>query len=529
MAPKISLLNVSPDACLLECEHAAQKFIVAANAVFLKAQGLAMLAPLHEMAFGLLEGLLDDWCLLNLTTIEWLCKAEVHQACVNIWSLNKQVPWAAEFRKMVVSWEHAISTIEQIKLMHFEKMAIELKSSMPTVAPQPIVNPAPTPVSTTSLIQRAPSVPYIANPSSPPMHLLSELSLQEQEEFWHLFVTTGTFFLMVGKGKAKATEDDDDDEEAAQKLRKELKDFVVPTTFDDKLLASLLPPPSEYFEGDSGLPQGTKILGGQKGDITLVSPAMSACPTTWLITAGTRLASILAGAVIASQKAACGMVAKAFLEWQGKPSQFFILEGYKGKGKAKALLEDSEPTGAKQSFKSRELVDSDSDKKEEEDRVRMIKKIMLPSMSKFVPKLIVMLAFPVAGPLTAPIASSSALKPAAATALSKPTPATSAGPAVKEGSIFKDSFMVRHFKLVGTEESGALIINQATEVPATQGTLHSEESGDEDAEGDDDDSDGGDVAMNIDSAKQPEETRPVAPIKTVTEVKAPALVLAPAL
>ncbi|KAG6880185.1 hypothetical protein C0995_007084 [Termitomyces sp. Mi166 len=55
MAPKISLLNVSPDACLLEREHAAQKFIVAANAVFLKAQGLAMLAPLHEMAFGLLE------------------------------------------------------------------------------------------------------------------------------------------------------------------------------------------------------------------------------------------------------------------------------------------------------------------------------------------------------------------------------------------------------------------------------------------------------------------------------------------
>ncbi|KAG6892363.1 hypothetical protein C0995_004129, partial [Termitomyces sp. Mi166 len=33
-----------------------------------------------------------------------------------------------------------------------------------------------------------------------------------------------------GKGKAKATEDDDDDEETAQKLRKELEDFVVPTT-----------------------------------------------------------------------------------------------------------------------------------------------------------------------------------------------------------------------------------------------------------------------------------------------------------
>ncbi|KAG6859189.1 hypothetical protein C0995_010822, partial [Termitomyces sp. Mi166 len=41
-----------------------------------------------------------------------------------------------------------------------------------------------------------------------------------------------------------------------------------------------------------------------------------------------------------------------------------------------------------------------------------------------------------------------------------------------------------------------------------------------------DDDDG---AMNIDSTKQPEETRPVAPIKTVTEVKAPALAVAPAL
>ncbi|KAG6881492.1 hypothetical protein C0995_001758, partial [Termitomyces sp. Mi166 len=170
MAPKILLLTVSPDACLLEREYAAQKFIVAADAVFLKAQGLATLVPLHEMAFGLLEGLLDDWHQLNLTTIEWLHKAEVRQACVNIWSLDKQAPWAAEFGKMVVSWEHAISTIEQIKLMHFEKMAIELESSVPTVAPQPIVNPVPTPVSTTLSIQHAPSVPYIADPSSPPMH-----------------------------------------------------------------------------------------------------------------------------------------------------------------------------------------------------------------------------------------------------------------------------------------------------------------------------------------------------------------------
>ncbi|KAG6899120.1 hypothetical protein C0995_006987 [Termitomyces sp. Mi166 len=67
MAPKISLLKISADASLLEHEreHAAQEFIVAADAVFFKAQGLAMLAPLHKTVFGLLEELLDDWRLLR--------------------------------------------------------------------------------------------------------------------------------------------------------------------------------------------------------------------------------------------------------------------------------------------------------------------------------------------------------------------------------------------------------------------------------------------------------------------------------
>ncbi|KAG6882832.1 hypothetical protein C0995_013612, partial [Termitomyces sp. Mi166 len=98
-------------------------------------------------------------------------------------------------------------------------------------------------------------------------------------------------------------------------------------------------------------------------------------------------------------------------------------------------------------------------------------------------------------------------------------------PAVKGGFIFKDPFMVRRFKLAGTEESGALIINQATEVQVTQGTMPSKDSSDEDAQGDDDNSDDSDVAMDVDSAKHPEETRPVAPIKTMSEVKAPAPVL----
>ncbi|KAG6870070.1 hypothetical protein C0995_015393, partial [Termitomyces sp. Mi166 len=290
-------------------------------------------------------------------------------------------------------------------------------------------------------------------------------------------------------------EDDNDNKETAQKLRKELEEFVAPTTFDNKLLASLLPPPSEYFKGDSRLPRGAKISSGRKGDIT----AIVVLPTTWPITAGIRLASTFAGAVIASQKAKkCPplaalvmakcmklvQAAKAFLERQGKPSQFFVLEEYKGKGKAKALVEDSETMGTKRSFKSRELVDSDSDEEEEEDRVHAIKKIkhehveeptgakrrkeiieldneveivaakipaarplhpaskpivLVPGASKFVPKPIVTLASPVAGPSTVPIASSSAPKLAAA--LSKPVPAKSVGPAVKGGSIFKDSFM----------------------------------------------------------------------------------------
>ncbi|KAG6870684.1 hypothetical protein C0995_011365 [Termitomyces sp. Mi166 len=61
-------------------------------------------------------------------------------------------------------------------------MVIELKLTVPIVAPMTIVNLAPTPVSATSSIQHVPSVPYIADLSSQPMHLHSELLLQEQEE-----------------------------------------------------------------------------------------------------------------------------------------------------------------------------------------------------------------------------------------------------------------------------------------------------------------------------------------------------------
>ncbi|KAG6870209.1 hypothetical protein C0995_014612 [Termitomyces sp. Mi166 len=178
------------------------------------------------------------------------------------------------------------------------------------------------------------------------MHLYSELLLQEQEEICAissaLLPTQESSQWVVphnkAKGKAKAMEDDEDEEgEATQKLKKELEEFVVPTKFDNKLLASLLLPPSEYYKGDIELPQGAKISDGRKGDITLVSPAtwvlvlekngamhsyffscvgalltfsfsvIIALLTIWLINVGTQLVNALAGAVIANSKAVCEM------------------------------------------------------------------------------------------------------------------------------------------------------------------------------------------------------------------------------
>ncbi|KAG6898660.1 hypothetical protein C0995_008922 [Termitomyces sp. Mi166 len=180
--------------------------------------------------------------------------------------------------------------------MHFEKMMIELELTAPIVAPKTVIDPVPTPASATSSIQRVPLafLIYLILPVRPCIVVASRAG---ESLCHHLAINTQTF--LKGKGKAKAMEDDEDEEgEATQKLRKELKDFVVLTK-----------------------------------------------------------------------------AAKAFLEQQGKLSQFFVLEGYKGKGKAKALLGDSEQMGAKQSFKSTELVDSNSDENEEEDRVCVIKKI----------------------------------------------------------------------------------------------------------------------------------------------------------
>ncbi|KAG6899939.1 hypothetical protein C0995_004601, partial [Termitomyces sp. Mi166 len=127
--------------------------------------------------------------------------------------------------------------------------------------------------------------------------------------------------------------------------------------------------------------------------------------------------------------------------------------------------------------------------------------------------------------------------------ISKPPPVKSAGkpgkPAVKGGSVFKDSFMVRQFKLAGTEESSAPIINQVTEVAAgkvtsvvAQETLNDDEDDNEGSKGNDDNSNNDDNAvMDIDSGNLDvkilkvlcsEETQPLVPTKLlVTEVVAP--------
>ncbi|KAG6901311.1 hypothetical protein C0995_013822 [Termitomyces sp. Mi166 len=259
--------------------------------------------------------------------------------------------------------------------------------------------------------------------------------------------------------------------------------------------------------------------------------------------------------------------AKAFLKQQ---------ESYKRKKKAKALLCDFGKMGTKRTFKSTELINSNSNK-EEEKRVCVIKKIkcehieeltgtrkrkeiiklkdeevkivasktpaagplhltskpvvLVPSALKSILKLIVvLLASPVAGPSTTLIVPSSASKPAITAALSKPAPVKFAGPAIKGDFIFKDPFIVRQLKLADTEESGVLIINQATEVALTQETLDKnkdkDNNDDENGKNNNDNSDDDDAAMNIDSAKRPEETWPMAPTKAaVTEVEA--LVLVP--
>ncbi|KAG6859990.1 hypothetical protein C0995_000771 [Termitomyces sp. Mi166 len=167
-------------------------------------------------------------------------------------------------------------------------MAVELEPTAPVVAPIVSVVPVPIPVSAASLIKHVPSVLYVAKPSSPPMQ---------------------------GKGKIKATEDDNDDKDkATQTLWEELKNFVLSATFSDKELVALLPLSTEYYEGDVDLPQGAKILGGRKGELTLVNCLWNG------VGVRVRKKHSPVEVLLLAKHVKLVQAAKAFLKHQGKPS-----------------------------------------------------------------------------------------------------------------------------------------------------------------------------------------------------------------
>ncbi|KAG6859511.1 hypothetical protein C0995_007770, partial [Termitomyces sp. Mi166 len=180
-------------------------------------------------------------------------------------------------------------------------------------------------------------------------------------------------FPIKGKGKAKVMEEDDDDkDEVTQRLQEELENFVVLIMFDDKQLVALLLLPMEHYKADVGLLQGAKISDERKGNLTLVVRA------TWMLVLekngvngiGIRVQKKCPPIELLVLEKHVKMVwaAKVFLKHQGKPLE--------GKGKSKALVADTEQTGINKAFRSKKMVESNSNEEEEEERVHVIKRIM---------------------------------------------------------------------------------------------------------------------------------------------------------
>ncbi|KAG6900169.1 hypothetical protein C0995_004128 [Termitomyces sp. Mi166 len=226
---------------------------------------------------------------------------------------------------------------------------------------------------------------------------------------------------------------------------------------------------------------------------------------------------LLASALVLAKHVKLVQAAKAFLERQGKPSQFFVLEGYKGKGKVKALLGDS-GAGSKHLFKLRD-VSSNSEVEEEEDRVHKIKRIKHEHVEKKLTGArmrkeaanldevkIVEPRAPVAGPLHL---------------ASKPIVWVPCAPR-------PISRLIVTLVLPVAGPSSSLVVNQASKVPDMQGTLRSDESSEKDAPGNKDDSDSNDHAAGDDNSARRSEGAQSAALRTmISEVEAP--VSAPAL
>ncbi|KAG6859979.1 hypothetical protein C0995_001024 [Termitomyces sp. Mi166 len=405
----------------------------------------------------------------------------------------------------------------ELAMQDFVKAANNISTSIASVAP------VPTSASVVLSSRHVLFIPYVAAAeafSSPLMHLLFELFLQEQEKVCIVAMPPSQGQLSrhasvrrKGKGKAKATEKnkDDNEDEVIKKMCQEIEDFVVPMTFADEELAVLLLPSSEYFEKDAGLPKGAKISGRRKAELVL------AVPVTQVL-------------VLQNNGACNRCIADNLAE------HCSYLTGFKTKGKSKAIV--TEKTGAKCAFKSKETIESNSNEEDKEERACVIKKIKCEHIKELIGKgkekevermeaMVVSKApMAMAGPLcplpskltvvifagtsrpvakvpitpstvpvtsvarpTAPIkapvpisvsasvltasTSRQVVVPGAASALATVKPAVKVVPKVT------DPFMVRHFKLAGTEESGVLIINQMTESDSGNNTGNDKEEDDD--------------------------------------------------
>ncbi|KAG6901094.1 hypothetical protein C0995_000829 [Termitomyces sp. Mi166 len=174
-----------------------------------------------------------------------------------------------------------------------------------------------------------------------------------------------------------------------------------------------------------------------------------------------------------------------------------------------------EKSGAKHAFKSEETVDSDSNE-EEKERAYAIKKIKCEHIEelieqgkkKEVEEIQVMVVPKVPAAVAEPLCPTPSKlvvlifagtqKPvvkASTTSSSMPVPASTMAqalkPAVQLTPAIKDPFMMRQFKLVDIEESGALIINQVMEISVgrfvgtqTQAQETADEHGDDNDESD---------------------------------------------
>ncbi|KAG6901259.1 hypothetical protein C0995_014463 [Termitomyces sp. Mi166 len=153
--------------------------------------------------------------------------------------------WCVKFEKTVTSWKHAICTEEQVKLMHFTKLASEVEAIRST----PMASEPETGASLLTVAGKHEL--YDDLDEKEKVQVLSKLPSMSKA-FSALEETLG------GKGKGK---------EKASAMADEEK-FTLLTQWTSKLLAQLWPKPTGMMD-DEGLEGGEVISVGNKANITL--------------------------------------------------------------------------------------------------------------------------------------------------------------------------------------------------------------------------------------------------------------------